>query len=736
MEYLMKKLIPLFLVFVCLVGCKFNSEKSYPRPTIITKEKTQIENVPPQTIYEHETLDSSVKDGYSDSCSQEYAGKPILTVIPTYKGLKIIKNHPATWTHNTIHVINRTRGYENVKVDNVNETTNEILYPFVKAGEQYEVYIEKQETNEKGDWQDWGEVKSAVVTAVGGLGNCTVVFDKFSYDEKKFLITFGNLKYIKPYSLDVSESYFGPVFQGSVWNSPNTYGINYEKNKSQIKMSGETDFITNQDVVGINLDYQFYYQGFTYKCTMLSQVIYQKGNDKTVKITGGVKIPSVYLTVNGAELKDGTAYHFGENWTEVGKVTIRIEDESDSINNLEETDVLVKDRGNSTKWTPKVPYSLKFTSKTKVLGMPKSKRWVLMANYFDRSLIRTQFAGFLGNNIFNSYWNASFKPVNVYINGMFMGTYDLGECNKVEKNRVNVQSLEDYADKASDYKDVNGDGCIDINDAGFMVEIDSACEWAERLHFYSSQYTIPFTLKDPDFGDTTKYSDEECENYIKYAASKINAFEDMLVKKDFSSKYADYIDATSFADWYIINEFGKNSDANFQKSVPVTYNAATGKLYMGPNWDFDLGFGNFNHGYDLIGGGYNTVDNPTGWYIWGGKKGCDENAHYVEANGPYVQSWWINRLMESSSFKKIVKDRWKSKRTMFKNAINKEIVEYANRIADYIPQNEARLPRLGQYEWNGPSGYSDRTEYGDEVYYMYNWCMERFNWMDSQISQW
>ena len=67
----------------------------------------------------------------------------------------------------------------------------------------------------------------------------------------------------------------------------------------------------------------------------------------------------------------------------------------------------------------------------------------------------------------------------------------------------------------------------------------------------------------------------------------------MLTSSDFEKHYKDYIDVDSFVDWYLVNEFSKNSDAIFQKSVFVYYDPADGKLRMGPNWDFDLAFGNF-----------------------------------------------------------------------------------------------------------------------------------------------
>ena len=48
----------------------------------------------------------------------------------------------------------------------------------------------------------------------------------------------------------------------------------------------------------------------------------------------------------------------------------------------------IKGRGNSTWIFPKKPYTFKFESKQSVLGMPASKKWILLTNHRDRTLIR------------------------------------------------------------------------------------------------------------------------------------------------------------------------------------------------------------------------------------------------------------------------------------------------------------------------------------------------------------
>ncbi|MBR1539168.1 MAG: CotH kinase family protein, partial [Bacteroidales bacterium] len=51
-------------------------------------------------------------------------------------------------------------------------------------------------------------------------------------------------------------------------------------------------------------------------------------------------------------------------------------------------DCSIRGRGNTTWEWPKKPYLLKLDKKASLLGMPAHKRWVLLANFMDRTLMR------------------------------------------------------------------------------------------------------------------------------------------------------------------------------------------------------------------------------------------------------------------------------------------------------------------------------------------------------------
>ena len=52
----------------------------------------------------------------------------------------------------------------------------------------------------------------------------------------------------------------------------------------------------------------------------------------------------------------------------------------------------IRGRGNSTWLQDKKPYALKFDKKASLWGRPKHKRWVLLANAYDRSMMRYDIA--------------------------------------------------------------------------------------------------------------------------------------------------------------------------------------------------------------------------------------------------------------------------------------------------------------------------------------------------------
>lgn len=219
----------------------------------------------------------------------------------------------------------------------------------------------------------------------------------------------------------------------------------------------------------------------------------------------------------------------------------------------------IRGRGNSTWKYPKKPYALKLDSKAEILGMPKHKRWVLLANWLDRTLLRNHVSFRIAMQT-DLAWTPRGEFVEVVLNGKHIGNYYLCEHIKVDKNRVDIHELEET--------DVDG---------GFMMEIDTYYD--EPFKFKSAKRQFPYMFKDPDEVNDAQFA---------FMRDFIDNLEGALYDKSrFAAReYADYLDIDSFVDWWITYELTGNTETKHPKSTYV-YKDKGGKLKAGPVWDFD-----------------------------------------------------------------------------------------------------------------------------------------------------
>lgn len=125
----------------------------------------------------------------------------------------------------------------------------------------------------------------------------------------------------------------------------------------------------------------------------------------------------------------------------------------------------IKGRGNWTlRGFAKKPYKLKLDKKISLLGLSKSKHFVLLAHADDSYGYMRNFVGFnLGKRI-GLPWTPSQQPVEVVINGDYRGLYFLTESIRVDSERINITEQDDYEE---DPQLVSG---------GYVVEIDNYIE--------------------------------------------------------------------------------------------------------------------------------------------------------------------------------------------------------------------------------------------------------------------
>ena len=353
----------------------------------------------------------------------------------------------------------------------------------------------------------------------------------------------------------------------------------------------------------------------------------------------------------------------------------------------------VRLRGNSTQKLPKKPFAVKLTAKRPILGMPTHKRWCLLANWLDRSMIRN-LVGFAAAKATTEawkaesidegmVWNPSGKSVELVIDGRHVGNYLLCEQIKIGSKRLNINDC---------YEDLVADGLSSsFEDCGYLVEFDVMQD--ENYKGITSR-GITWQLKD----------DVLPADYASQIGAKIQAIEDAIKKGDFAA-YSKLIDIPSFIDQWFVVELAMNREYTEPRSLYSYYNGGNDKLHAGPVWDFDRG----------------TFQNPTNAQQMGSSRVKSYDAFLsasskVSKSGGYKENQqpclWYPLLMNDPEFVRMVKSRWSA---LYPHllAVTDEIVRLGAENALSWEYDSTMWPGTAKALNAGyPSGFSDFA--GDE----------------------
>lgn len=223
-------------------------------------------------------------------------------------------------------------------------------------------------------------------------------------------------------------------------------------------------------------------------------------------------------------------------------------------------------RGNASWWNAeKKSYRIKLEEKAPLLGRPESRHWVLIANYFDKTMLRNELAFYMSRTCQGLPYTPQSDFVEVYFNGNYEGVYVLADHLRLGLGRVQDEVL---------------------------LQIDVRAEERGHDFFRIPHCSTSIVIEDPDCTPEDPLW-EQVTGFVTDADTRL--FDGDLSK----------LDLDSFADWYLINEIARNNDAVFFASCFMSLNL-DGKLRMGPVWDFDIGFGNVN---------YNGNDETEGFWV-------------------------------------------------------------------------------------------------------------------------
>lgn len=311
-------------------------------------------------------------------------------------------------------------------------------------------------------------------------------------------------------------------------------------------------------------------------------------------------IPAMFIETESGSLD---AIHADKSHKEKGKIAV-VEDGEVTVDT---TLASIKGRGNSTWSLDKKPYNIKFDKKTNLFGLGKAKKFSLLASRYDPSFLRNTFIFDLSDEM-GLYYSSKSKPVDLYINGEYLGNYLVCESVEVGSSRVDITDLEDLNEEANPGTDIekaplagdrNGSSAGSIKyvdfqgnpediSGGYLLEFDFLNRYEPEISGFVTKVGQPVVLKSPEYASKAQ---------VEYISSFWQEFEDALYSEtgtnSLGKHYTDYIDLDSFAKMYIIEELSMDVDAGLS-SCYFFKDAKSDRIYASPVWDFDLALGSYD----------------------------------------------------------------------------------------------------------------------------------------------
>ncbi len=399
-------------------------------------------------------------------------------------------------------------------------------------------------------------------------------------------------------------------------------------------------------------------------------------------------IPAVYLTTESGSLD---YIHASKENKEPGSIRVY----ENGVKTTDSALKQIKGRGNWT-WTyyAKKPYNIKYDKKTSLLGMPKAKKWTMLANWVDPASLHNPFAWCFAEK-FGLPYTSEYRHADVYINGEYKGIYTICESVEVADNRVEINDLEKANENANPGVDLDtlpnvGTGengavesgltpgarkWIDIpNDpadisGGYLLEFDWNTRYDEELCGFVAHTGQPVVIKSPEHATQAEV------NYIADLVDPgLEAIHAPTGYNAAGKHYSEYFDMDSLVTMYILQELGMNHDTGV--SSLFFYKSENGdKIVCAPIWDMDNAFGLKSYQYTMY------MSDPTQWY---------------SNNMSFSWGQLFHVLYGHADFRAAVSEKWSTFRTagIFEDAVT-EMTALSYQIADSCKCDVIRWNRFG-----------------------------------------
>ena len=402
---------------------------------------------------------------------------------------------------------------------------------------------------------------------------------------------------------------------------------------------------------------------------------------------------------------------------------------------FEDVGVNIRARGNSTFGAPKKPFRLKFDAKQEMLGLNGGKAyksWVLMADYYDGSMLRTfgtfKFAKALMES---KYYSSDCTHVEVYLNGEYRGVYLLCEQTQMNRGRVDIPEKEDGDNSLEHgYLMIGVGGQADEPE---LVTIPIDLRITDRTGQTRHYHAINFTLSG---GSYTREQKEYVTRYVAgvfqvigkavydheyYSLSrdgKLTPKRNFEWAKNDEERQIETVSAVfnleSAVSMCILDEICKNLDAMAFNMYVDLSPEGDGVLTLAAPWDFDFSMANTH---------YSTTHSYSGFYA----------TNFSESEGVRVNFLYV--LMGSIPwFEDMIREHWQENYTELKSVVSEMIsVNHAYDAAFNRDWDRWGKPiHRSLIHHHAQADLSTFGEHADAGTFVTDWLTMRLWWLNKQ----
>lgn len=421
------------------------------------------------------------------------------------------------------------------------------------------------------------------------------------------------------------------------------------------------------------------------------------------------RLPLIHINTNARDIGDDNI---------PAKVTIQDDGENRSGELLRAAPTLsakIEVRGNSSSKWAKKQYDLEFQAdgedlKVPLLGLPAHHKWVLAAPYSDRALIRNSFAFAMARSFRDSsgspWWAPRTRAFELFLNGKYQGVYTVTEKIGRGKERLDIAKT----DWENPYK------------SDFLVKIEKEKGRTAESHIETA-YGTKVNFSEPRVKDFQKQAKKNPRSVqlLKHSIHlSIHNFETALkaIKKGDMKSYRRLVDVTSVQNFILAHEIFRNIDG-FRRSIYV--HRKSGRLHLGPVWDFDLAWANLTAF---------TQMRSKGWQVG--------HSFYIDFNH---ELFWFRTMLKDPAFQRELAARYLTMRKaggpLSTGVLFRKIDAMAGEFRSPVWERNFTV-----WNVNGVSGDGivmkfvpkyRNFSYPSHLAEMKAWLLERLEWMDDNI---